>query len=81
MYNVLVEVTGGHFGVLKTYSKLRKRYYWKNMFADCEHWVKVALNVAQKDTKSRIAAYTSGRPLRSVSSRCFRARSVYYMFQ
>ena len=34
LYNVHDEVTGGHSGILKTYGKLRKRYYWKNMFGD-----------------------------------------------
>ena len=53
LYNVHDEVTGGHFGILKTYGKLRKRYYWKNMFADCEHWVKSCPDCnAKKDTEN-----------------------------
>ncbi len=30
--------TGGHFGVHKTYEKLRERYYWRELFADVQHW-------------------------------------------
>ena len=50
LYNVHDEVTGGHFGVLKTYGKLRKRYHSKNMFADCEHWVKSCPDYNTKKT-------------------------------
>ena len=50
LYNVHDEVTGGHFGILKTYGKLRKQYYWKNMFTDCEHWVKSCPDCNTKKT-------------------------------
>eukprot|EP00111_Clytia_hemisphaerica_P012397 TCONS_00036391-protein len=33
-------VTGGHFDADKTYKKIRSRYFWKNMYADCQRWVK-----------------------------------------
>ena len=28
----------GHFGTVKTYEKLRTRYYWRKMFSDVSHW-------------------------------------------
>ena len=34
------EVTAGHFALAKTYEKLRQKYYWKNMYADCVHYVR-----------------------------------------
>ena len=41
-YELLVwahdDLTGGHFGTVKTYEKLRSRYYWRMMFADVNHW-------------------------------------------
>ena len=43
-YEILVwahdDVTGAHFGINKTYDKLRQRYCWKGMFTDIEHWCK-----------------------------------------
>ena len=29
---------GGHFGILKTYEKLCRHYYWRNMYKDIEAW-------------------------------------------
>lgn len=29
----------GHFGINKTYFKIRERYYWKNMYKDVKQWV------------------------------------------
>lgn len=28
----------GHFGTVKTYEKVRTRYYWRKMFSDVSHW-------------------------------------------
>ena len=28
--------TSGHFGVRKTFNRVRKRFYWKGMFKDAE---------------------------------------------
>ena len=42
------EVTAGHLGTFKTYEKLRQRYYWINMYADCEHWVRSCVDCATK---------------------------------
>lgn len=44
-YEVLVnahdDLAGGHLGVYKTYEKLRDRYYWRGMYKDVEHWVRL----------------------------------------
>lgn len=44
----------GHIGINKTYSKVRDRYYWKNMYSDTENLVKscIACNT-RKDPKKR----------------------------
>lgn len=43
-YRVLEEnhsgKTGGHFGIQKTYEKLKLRVYWKRMFKDVQHFVR-----------------------------------------
>ena len=33
-------ITGGHFGVSKTYEKVRRKYVWAGLFADVQHWCK-----------------------------------------
>ena len=38
--NVHDHVSGGHFGVHKTFQKVKQRYWWKRMFKDVEHWCK-----------------------------------------
>ena len=44
------DVTAGHFGVHKTYEKIRERYWWKGMFKDCEHWCKSCIDCQTKKT-------------------------------
>ena len=36
--NVHDHVSGAHFGVHKTFNKVKQRYWWKGMFKDVEHW-------------------------------------------
>ena len=38
--NVHDHIAGAHFGLNKTFSKLKQRYWWIGMFKDVEHWVK-----------------------------------------
>jgi len=38
--NVHDHVSGGHFGVHKTFQKVKQGYWWKGMFKDVEHWCK-----------------------------------------
>lgn len=42
--------TSAHFGTTKTYEKLRKRYYWRNMFSDIKHWCKSCCDCAMRKT-------------------------------
>lgn len=56
-YEVLVnahdDLVGGHFGVYKTYEKLRDRFYWKGMYKDVDHWVRSCADCAtRKNPKS-----------------------------
>ena len=46
LYHMHDEVTAGHVGLAKTYGKLSLKYFWKNMYADCEHWVKSCTDFA-----------------------------------
>ena len=50
LYQMHDEVTAGHFGVARTYEKLRQKYYWKNMDADCAHCVRSCADCATKKT-------------------------------
>ena len=34
------EPTSGHFGVKKTFNRVRERFYWKGMFKDAEELVR-----------------------------------------
>ena len=43
-------MTGAHLGVHKTYQKIRERYYWRNMYKDCEHWCKTCVDCAIRKT-------------------------------
>ena len=38
--NVHDHVSGAHFGVHKTFDKIKQRYWWKGMYKDVEHWCK-----------------------------------------
>ena len=40
--------TAGHLSSLKTYEKIRMRYYWYGMFKDIEHWCKSCVDCAMK---------------------------------
>ena len=40
--------TGAHFGMLKTYERLRLRYYWRKMFADVSHWCRSCCDCAMR---------------------------------
>ena len=40
--------TSGHLGLNKTYECLRSTYFWNNMFADLQHWIKSCVSCAQK---------------------------------
>ena len=38
-------VSGAHFGVHKTFNKVKQRYWWKGMYKDIELGVSLVLNV------------------------------------
>lgn len=42
------DLTGEHFGTVKTYEKLRTRYYWRKMFSDVNHWCRSCCDCAMR---------------------------------
>ena len=40
--------TAGHLGQIKTYDKVRNRYYWHGMFKDVEHWCRTCIDCAMR---------------------------------
>ena len=40
--------TAGHLSTLKTYEKVRMRYFWNGMFKDIEHWCHSCIDCAMK---------------------------------
>ena len=57
MYNMHDEhVSGGHFGLKKTYDKMQKRYYWPGMENSLREYIK-SCEVCQKGKKPRRKPY------------------------
>ena len=52
--NVHDHVSGGHFGVHKTFQKVKQRYWWKGMFKDVEHWCKSCQDCSMKKIASEL---------------------------
>ena len=48
LVNAHDDLARGHFGVYKTYAKLRDRFYWKGMYRDVEHWVRSCADCATR---------------------------------
>ena len=46
--NAHYDTTEGHLGIHKTYEKLRRKYYWFEMFKDVEHWCKSCIDCSMK---------------------------------
>ena len=42
------DATAGHLGPIKTYEKIRTRYYWHGMFKDIEHWCRTCIDCAMQ---------------------------------
>ena len=45
--------TGSHFGITKTYEKIRARYYWPNMYKGVAHWCNSCVDCAMKKIPRR----------------------------
>ena len=41
-----------HFGLQKTYHKIRQSYFWKNMYRDIDNWVRSCQSCAQRKTQT-----------------------------
>ena len=40
--------SAGHLGHIKTYEKVRQRYYWDGMCKDIEHWCRTCIDCAMR---------------------------------
>ena len=51
-YDILLschdDPTAGHLGSIKTYEKVRSRYYWHGMLKDIEHWCRSCIDCAMR---------------------------------
>ncbi|GBO05721.1 Transposon Ty3-G Gag-Pol polyprotein [Araneus ventricosus] len=59
--------SGGHFGVMKTLTKTRERFYWDRLRADVEKWCRECHSCGARKgpetrTKSRLQRYNVGAP-------------------
>ncbi|GBM90048.1 Transposon Ty3-I Gag-Pol polyprotein, partial [Araneus ventricosus] len=59
--------SGGHFGVMKTLSKTRERFYWDRLRADVENWCRECHTCGARKgpktrTKGRLQRYNVGAP-------------------
>ncbi|XP_038047480.1 uncharacterized protein K02A2.6-like [Patiria miniata] len=43
-------VLAAHFGLQKTYHKVRQRYFWKSMYRDIDNWVRSCRSCSQRKT-------------------------------
>ena len=48
--NMHDHVSGAHFGVHKTFNKVKQRYWWKGMYKDIEHWCKYCSECSMRKT-------------------------------
>ncbi|GBL81222.1 Transposon Ty3-I Gag-Pol polyprotein [Araneus ventricosus] len=64
--------SGGHFGVMKTLSKTRERFYWDRLRADVEKWCREchacgARKGPKTRTKGRLQRYNVGAPFKRMA--------------
>ena len=45
----------GHLGFKKTYRKLRERFFWPTMYADCDFWCKSCVDCSTRKTSKSLA--------------------------
>ena len=52
--DILVEyhdrVLAAHFGIHKTYAKIRQRYFWRGMYKDIDNWIRSCYSCARRKT-------------------------------
>ena len=51
LYKQSYHFMSGYLGLNKTYERLRFTYFWNNMFADLQRWIKSCVSRAQKKRK------------------------------
>ena len=43
-------ILAAHFGLQKTYHKIRQRYFWKGMYRDIDNWIRSCQSCSQRKT-------------------------------
>ena len=64
-------VTAGHLGRKKTYDKIKKRFYWCNMYKDVSYWCRIcstcgARKMPHRNAKAPMRLYNVGYPMERI---------------
>ena len=64
-------ITAGHLGRRKTYDKIRKRFYWCNMYKDVSYWCRVcstcgSRKMPYRHAKAPMRQYNVGYPMERI---------------
>ena len=64
-------VTAGHLGRRKTYDKIRKRFYWNNMYKDMSYWCRIcstcgSRKMPHRHGKAPMRQYNVGFPMERI---------------
>ena len=64
-------VTAGHLGRRKTYDKIRKRFYWNNMYKDISYWCRIcstcgSRKMPHRHGKAPMRQYNVGFPMERI---------------
>lgn len=63
MASAHTELQGGHQGVFRTYMRLKKSYFWPNMFADVERYIAERLDCCTGKGKPALRGHSPGNML------------------
>ena len=70
LYAVHEDIWSGHYGMGKTYERLRSRFYWNNMYADCKEHVKSCLDCEMKKFPTNVGSAPFSLTHKPISESC-----------
>ena len=70
-YQLHANITGGHLGRRKTYDKIRKRFYWCNVYKNISYWCRIcstcgARKMPHRKAKAPMQQYNVGYPMERI---------------